>query len=62
MNQLEKEMHSKQLAQQIQELALLHEVKTDVVYTKVFPTPVLNVLEWYFLLRRVWANKPLTKS
>ena len=37
MNQLEKEMHSKQLAQQVQELALLHEVKTDVVYTKVFP-------------------------
>jgi transcription elongation GreA/GreB family factor len=36
MNQLEKEMHSKQLAQQIKELALLHEVKTDVVYTKVF--------------------------
>lgn len=32
MNQLEKEMHSKQLAQQIRELALLHEVKTDVIY------------------------------
>lgn len=32
MNQLEKEMHSKQLAQQLKELALLHEVKTDVVY------------------------------
>jgi hypothetical protein len=33
MNQLEKEMHSKQLAQQIRELALLHEVKTEVIYT-----------------------------
>ncbi len=32
MSQLEKEMHSKQLAQQIRELALLHEVKTDVIY------------------------------
>lgn len=32
MNQLEKEMHSKQLAQQLKELALLHEVRTDVVY------------------------------
>jgi hypothetical protein len=33
MNQLEKEMHSKQLAQQLKEFALLHEVKTDTVYT-----------------------------
>jgi hypothetical protein len=32
MSQLEKEMHSKQLAQQIRELALLHEVKTEVIY------------------------------
>jgi excinuclease UvrABC ATPase subunit len=32
MNQLEKEMYSKQLAQQLKELALLHEVKTDLVY------------------------------
>ncbi|WP_207511293.1 hypothetical protein [Longitalea luteola] len=32
MNQLEKEMHSKQLAQQLKELALLNAVKTDVVY------------------------------
>lgn len=32
MNQLEKEMHSKQLGQQIRELALLHEVKTEVIY------------------------------
>jgi hypothetical protein len=37
MNQLEKEMHSKQMAQQLKELALLHEVKTDVIYTKVLP-------------------------
>jgi hypothetical protein len=35
MSQLEKEMHSKQLAQQIRELALLHEVKTDVIYATV---------------------------
>lgn len=32
MGQLEKEMHSKQLAQQIRELALLHEVRTEVMY------------------------------
>jgi hypothetical protein len=37
MSQLEKEMHSKQLAQQLKELALLHEVKTDVIYTRVLP-------------------------
>jgi hypothetical protein len=36
MSQLEKEMHSKQLAEQLKELALLNEVKTDAVYTKVF--------------------------
>jgi len=35
MNQLEKEMHSKQLAQQMKELALLHNVKTDVIYREV---------------------------
>ena len=33
MGQLESEMHSKQLVQQIRELALLHEVKTEVIYT-----------------------------
>jgi hypothetical protein len=32
MSQLEKEMHSKQLAQQLKELAMLHEVRTDIVY------------------------------
>ncbi|MBO9199781.1 hypothetical protein J7I42_05840 [Niastella sp. MAH-29] len=32
MGQLETEMHAKQLAQQIRELALLHEVKADIVY------------------------------
>ncbi|WP_166437046.1 hypothetical protein [Niastella caeni] len=32
MNQLEKEMYSKQLAQHLHELALLHEVKTDIIY------------------------------
>jgi hypothetical protein len=32
MSQLEKEMHSKQLAQQVKELALLHEVKTEIIY------------------------------
>jgi hypothetical protein len=35
MNQLEKEMHTKQLAQQMQELALLNAVKTDTVYAAV---------------------------
>jgi hypothetical protein len=32
MNQLEKEMHSKQLVQQRNELAMLHDVKTDLIY------------------------------
>ena len=33
MSQLEKEMHSKQLAQQLKELAMLHEVKTESIYS-----------------------------
>ena len=33
MSQLEKEMHTKQLAQQRNELALLHGVKTDIIYS-----------------------------
>jgi hemin uptake protein HemP len=33
MNQLEKEMHSKQLVQQRNELAILHEVKADIIYS-----------------------------
>lgn len=37
MNQLEKEMHTKQLAQQNNELALLNAVKTDVIYSLVTP-------------------------
>jgi len=42
MNQLEKEMHSKQLAQQLKELALLHEVKTDVIYAEAFTGACIN--------------------
>jgi hypothetical protein len=50
MNQLEKEMHSKQLAQQIKELALLHEVKTDVVYTKVVPGACIECAGMIFFI------------
>jgi hypothetical protein len=50
MNQLEKEMHSKQLAQQIKELALLHEVKTDVVYTKVLPGACIECAGMVFFI------------
>ena len=50
MNQLEKEMHSKQLAQQVKELALLHEVKTDVVYTKVFPGACIECAGMVFFI------------
>ena len=32
MSHLEKDMHSRQLAQQIEEQALLHQVKTDIIY------------------------------
>lgn len=35
MSQLEKEMHSKQLARQINELALLNAIKTETVYGTV---------------------------
>lgn len=42
MNQLQKEMHSKQLAQQLKELALLHEVKTDVIYGQVATGACIN--------------------
>lgn len=50
MNQLEKEMHSKQQAQQVKELALLHEVKTDVVYTKVFPGACIECAGMIFFI------------
>ena len=50
MNQLEKEMHSKQLAQQLKELALLHEVKTDVVYTKVVPGACIECTGMIFFI------------
>jgi len=50
MNQLEKEMHSKQLAQQLKELALLHEVKTDVVYTKVGPGACMECAGMVFFI------------
>jgi hypothetical protein len=50
MNQLEKEMHSKQLAQQLKELALLHEVKTDVVYTKVVPGACIECAGMMFFI------------
>jgi hypothetical protein len=50
MNQLEKEMHSKQLAQQIKELALLHEVKSDVVYTKVLPGACIECAGMIFFI------------
>jgi hypothetical protein len=45
MNQLEKEMHSKQLAQQNQELALLNGVKTDVIYTTVITGACIECAE-----------------
>jgi hypothetical protein len=50
MNQLEKEMHSKQLAQQLKELALLHEVKTDVVYIKVVPGACIECAGMIFFI------------
>lgn len=50
MNQLEKEMHSKQLVQQLKELALLHEVKTDVVYIKVVPGACIECTGMIFFI------------
>ncbi len=50
MNQLEKEMHLKQLAQQVKELALLHEVKTDVIYTKVCPGACIECAGMIFFI------------
>jgi hypothetical protein len=45
MSQLEKEMHSRQLAQQIQEMALLNAVKTDVIYTTVITGACIECAE-----------------
>nr|WP_240347821.1 hypothetical protein [Longitalea arenae] len=50
MNQLEKEMHSKQLAQQLKELALLHEVKTDIVYTAAVTGACIECKDLIFFL------------
>lgn len=50
MNQLEKEMHSKQLAQQLKELALLHDVKTDVVYPAVVTGACVQCADLIFFI------------
>jgi len=50
MSQLEKEMHSKQLAQQLKELALLNQVKTDAIYEVVTPGACLDCGEIVFFL------------
>ena len=50
MNQLEKEMHSKQLAQQMQELALLNAVKTETVYTTVTTGACIDCGEMVFFV------------
>ena len=50
MNQLEKEMHSKQLAQQIKELALLNEVKTEAVYAAVTTGACIECGEMVFFI------------
>ena len=50
MSQLEKEMHSRQLAQQIHELALLNAVKTDVIYTMVTTGACIECAETVFFL------------
>jgi hypothetical protein len=50
MNQLEKEMHSRQLAQQIHELALLNAVRTDVIYTTVTAGACIECADMIFFL------------
>jgi hypothetical protein len=50
MGQLEKEMHSKQLAQQINELALLHQVKTEVIYKVATMGACIESAEFTFFI------------
>lgn len=50
MSQLEKEMHTKQLAQQVKELALLHEVKVDVIYDVAHTGACIECPEMIFFI------------
>ena len=50
MSQLEKEMHSKQLARQIKELALLNEVKTEAIYTTITTGSCIECGEMVFFI------------
>jgi hypothetical protein len=50
MNQLETEMHSKQLAQQVKELALLHDIKTDVIYSEATTGACIECAEMIFFI------------
>ena len=50
MNQLEKEMHSKQLAQQVKELALLHDIKTDIIYNEATTGACIECAEMIFFI------------
>jgi hypothetical protein len=50
MSQLEKEMHSKQLAQQLKELAMLHVVKTDSIYSAVTAGACIDCREVFLFI------------
>jgi hypothetical protein len=50
MNQLETEMHSKQLAQQLRELALLHDVKADIIYREATTGACIECAEMIFFI------------
>jgi len=50
MNQLETEMHSKQLAQQLRELALLHDIKADVIYREATSGACIECAETIFFI------------
>jgi hypothetical protein len=64
MSQLEKEMHSRQLAQQIQEMALLNSVKTDVIYTTVITGACIECAEMILFIaaglgKQIVEGKPI---
>lgn len=42
MNHLEKEMHGKQLAENLKELSLLYEISVNTLYNKVVPGAVID--------------------
>lgn len=50
MNHLEKDMHGRQLAENLKELSLLHEINTNTLYSLPVPGAVVQCTGMYFFI------------